>query len=328
MANIGSAFLGDRQRRHFSSSTTHTTSTPPSSPPPTGVSGMIYPGRASTSPLAMQFDNDDLDDTTPGESSTTANTASEKKQDEIKLNLPPAPPPKPIDPRLALELRVRWLEAIVYGTKQDVSNPTTTTRLSRPAPPRKGKQRDLSGLKDGETLMRLAENVQQRLEAAVDGNEGLKKFMSHYDQHSQYLTSAFALSGLLSEEDPSSAYSNMTPEEIDAFLTEMEPEIRAADRDMQEIEALVNKGVTGAGKLPDHEKLQSRLESLLEANKADIELAASLEKRIATLMQKHARSVDALSELFVSWDDALTMAEDSIIQIEKDKRERRRLGLE
>jgi hypothetical protein len=42
----------------------------------------------------------------------------------------------------------------------------------------------------------------------------------------------------------------MSPLELEAFLTEMEPDIRAADRDMREIEMLEKKGVTGAGKLP------------------------------------------------------------------------------
>lgn len=41
----------------------------------------------------------------------------------------------------------------------------------------------------------------------------------------------------------------MSPEELEAFLAEMEPDIRAADRDMREIEASEKKGVTGAGKL-------------------------------------------------------------------------------
>lgn len=41
----------------------------------------------------------------------------------------------------------------------------------------------------------------------------------------------------------------MSSEELDAFLAEMEPDIRAADRDMREIEVLVQKGVTKAGKL-------------------------------------------------------------------------------
>lgn len=42
----------------------------------------------------------------------------------------------------------------------------------------------------------------------------------------------------------------MSPAELDAFLTELEPDVRAADRDMREIALLEEKGVTGAGKLP------------------------------------------------------------------------------
>ena len=44
-------------------------------------------------------------------------------------------------------------------------------------------------------------------------------------------------------------YDEMSAEELDAYLTEMEPEIRTADRDMLEVEALEKKGVTGAGRL-------------------------------------------------------------------------------
>jgi hypothetical protein len=66
------------------------------------------------------------------------------------------------------------------------------------------------------------------------------------DQHAHLLTPAFALSG--STQPPS--YENMSPNELEAFLVEMEPDIRAADRDMREIEMLEKKGVTSAGKLP------------------------------------------------------------------------------
>lgn len=41
----------------------------------------------------------------------------------------------------------------------------------------------------------------------------------------------------------------MSASELEALLVEMEPDIRAAERDMQEIAALEKKGVTGAGKL-------------------------------------------------------------------------------
>ncbi|KAF5328892.1 hypothetical protein D9611_014262 [Ephemerocybe angulata] len=315
MANIGSAFLGDHARRirHLSSSTHNSgsTGTPPSSPPPPGMIG-----RNSTSPLAQSFHDMDLDDG-PSTSRSPSRPGTNNSNGSFGLSvdprdLPPSAPRKPIDPQLALELRVRWLEALVLG-------------LSGSTLKGKGKELGLGGGK-GENLVRLAENVQGQLEAAVDGNEGLRKFMAQYDQHAHLLTSSFALSGVLQDEAPS--YSDLSPEEIDAFLTEMEPDIRAADSDMREIDALVKKGVTSAGKLSDYETLQPRLDALLKANTADIELAASLERRIATLMQKHANSVDALSELFVAWDDAITGAEDSITQMEREKQERSRLGLE
>lgn len=55
------------------------------------------------------------------------------------------------------------------------------------------------------------------------------------------------MSGILP--DPPT-YDKMTTEEINAFLNEMEPDIRAADRDLLEIAALEKKDVLGAGKLP------------------------------------------------------------------------------
>jgi hypothetical protein len=67
------------------------------------------------------------------------------------------------------------------------------------------------------------------------------------DQQAHLLTPSFALSGTLPGPMPS--YEDMTPAELEAFLAEMELDIRAADRDMREIEMLEKKGVTGAGKL-------------------------------------------------------------------------------
>jgi hypothetical protein len=38
--------------------------------------------------------------------------------------------------------------------------------------------------------------------------------------------------------------------------------------------------------------------------------------------------VDALSELFVAWDDVLTETENKVIKLERDREERQRLGYE
>jgi hypothetical protein len=79
-------------------------------------------------------------------------------------------PPKPtlpstIDPALALELRIRWLEAILVGVKPDVRDG-------------KGKE-NVHEVKSGESLARMAEDVQKKLDAIVEENEGLKRFISH-----------------------------------------------------------------------------------------------------------------------------------------------------
>jgi len=270
--HFGSVFLGDVQRVRL-------LSTPPSSPPP----------RQSSTAMHNFFPKPPVQSPETTQPSTSV-----------------------IEPILALELRLRWLEAILLGVRQDAKD-------------RKGKEK-VSELKNGETLMRLAEDIQRSLDSVVESNEGLKRFMDHYDQHAHLLTPSFALSGSLSGSPPS--YENMSPSELEAFLLEMEPDIRAADRDMREIDILEKKGVTGPGKLPDYEGLRTRLDSLLKAHKEDRRIATSLEKRIAGLMERHATHVDALSELFVSWDDTITEAEDKVAKLERERDAKRRMGLE
>jgi hypothetical protein len=113
---------------------------------------------------------------------------------------------------------------------------------------------------------------------------------------------------------PAPTYEGMSAEELEALLSDMEPDVRAADRDMREIELLEQRGVLSAGKLAgtrafppiirvlpnvlttclfcsDYEALQPRLHALLAAQEQDMKLAACLEKRIATLVERHATHV-------------------------------------
>ena len=105
--------------------------------------------------------------------------------------------------------------------------------------------------------------------------------------------------------------------------------------------------LTGCDFGTDYEALQPRLRALLAAQEQDVKVAASLEKRIATLVERHAThvsrflidavlarpilfmfQVDTLSELFVAWDDVLTETESKVKRLERDKEERQRLGYE
>ena len=141
MSGIGSVFLGDNQRFRMLSST------PPSSPP-------------SRSPVSATTGFPMISPTHSPKQSFSKATA----------------PPPVIDPALSLELRLRWLEAILLGVRQDTKE-----------------RKKLSELKHGETLIRLAKDVQRRLDAAVESNEGLKRFMDHCASNFFFQTLIYAM---------------------------------------------------------------------------------------------------------------------------------------
>jgi hypothetical protein len=219
MANIG----GDVQRNRLRPSPSTPVSTPPSSPPPlpSTSTSRVAPHSNPLSPLLTQ----------------------EK---------PTSPTSTHLAPTQSLELRIRWLEALLYGSKHDES----LAGLREPK----------AELKRGETLVRAAEHAQRRMNDIANTYDVLRKFFSHCEPflssallsnstndnpdelHAQYLTPTFALSGTLPTISPPE-YAHMPPAELAALATEFEPDIRAADNDMREIDALQQKGVTGAGKL-------------------------------------------------------------------------------
>jgi hypothetical protein len=86
-----------------------------------------------------------------------------------------------ITPELSLELRVRWIEALVNGVKNDRRNPRARTdddegedtrrRLERKNPEGIGER--------GETIARKLEEIQARLNSIVEQNETMKLFLKH-----------------------------------------------------------------------------------------------------------------------------------------------------
>lgn len=128
MTAIGSVFLGDVQRHRLLS-----TSTPPSSPPP----------HLTTNGALHSFsDVDDLDD-----------------------QKPPSVAPPSISPMLSLELRLRWLETLLFGAKHDAPEQAAKAGAK------------VEKLKDGDTLARRAEGLQRRLDSVVQNSDGLKRFV-------------------------------------------------------------------------------------------------------------------------------------------------------
>lgn len=297
MVVLGSVFLGDAHQYRLYPTT------PPTSPPPIGDSPLRIQQQALRLPnTSYMSEIDDDIDTAPQERTTA---------------LPPEAEIIPsISPELSLELRLRWLEALLFGVRQELAKESRGNR--------KLDSKDETAKKA--SLLRRAEEIQQNLNSVIQNHEGIRKFMDRYEQYAQYLTPAFSISGI--PNTGSSLYQGMSSTEIDALLSEMETDIQSADRDLREIDELVKRGVAGAGKLPDHASLQPRLDALIAAHQEDLDKANALEKRIANLLEQHATKVDALSELFVAWNDVITEAEDIISKTEREKERQRRLGYE
>jgi hypothetical protein len=77
-----------------------------------------------------------------------------------------SPPPSSIPPLVSLELRVRWLEALVSGVN----------------PPEKSKKETTPEAKLFVNLVRKTEDVQHQLDEAIEVNDGFRRFMNSCEQ--------------------------------------------------------------------------------------------------------------------------------------------------
>ncbi|OJA10164.1 hypothetical protein AZE42_01821 [Rhizopogon vesiculosus] len=128
-------------------------STPPSSPPPDQMNATF----ASQSLEQFVEPLDDVELELSSEQLTAAATPL--------LQPEPSTVPPVIDSGLSLELRLRWLEALLLGVQQDAKDRKGNDKVPPPE------------LKHGETLIHLAEDVQRRLDGVIQSNEGLQRFM-------------------------------------------------------------------------------------------------------------------------------------------------------
>ncbi|KAF8710486.1 Dynactin subunit p22, partial [Rhizoctonia solani] len=222
-------------------------------------------------------------------------TAQPEPKDAPNLDMLLTPNPVSVSPELMLELRVRWLEALVLGIDKD----------GNVAVPR---EQDIAG----GTVVRKLNQAQRSLDDVVKTNDGLRKFMGVYNQNARLLTPAFA-HGLTPSETTSVS-------DLEALLLESEADIRAADRDLREIADLESRGVLNSGKLPSHEPLQPRVDALIQAHVEDLAKFDSLEERIGALISEYSSHVNGLSEIFVAWDLALAQAEATVTKLEKARK--------
>lgn len=140
MPVLGSVFLGDAHHHRVF------TTTPPTSPPPSSAS----PSFTFRAPQAR----------------ADSASAMDKPKLEVDASLPAV-----ISPEISLELRLRWLEALLLGVRQDATKETRKHATEGRATNENGQKR--------ESIIRRAEEVQRRLNGIVASNDGFKRFMEH-----------------------------------------------------------------------------------------------------------------------------------------------------
>jgi hypothetical protein len=160
MTVLGSVFLGDAHH-HRVFSTTPPTSPPPSSPS-RGFTIRAQQARADAY-SAMDQAMPDIETSEPAEiSPRVAPGRFTIRAEQARAE---------ISPEVTLELRIRWLEALLLGVRQDATKETRKHATEGRAAKEEAQQR--------ESLFRRAEDVRRRLDSIVASNDGLKRFMDH-----------------------------------------------------------------------------------------------------------------------------------------------------
>ncbi|GAA5896672.1 hypothetical protein JCM6882_005756 [Rhodosporidiobolus microsporus] len=221
------------------------------------------------------------------------------------------PQPSPLTPHLAIDLRLRLLESLLAPTTSSAPAhpPATAVPLAR-------------------RIARVNEQLSAALGTAGAGggggaaaagaggaSEAVRRFVQNYDLNAPLLSVAPIPPGSSS----SSGGEDVTPQAKVSLILEAENEIRTLERELREIQVLDERGVVGAGKLGDHEPLKPLLAELRQAATPIAASYASLETRTTSLLHQYNNYISTLSELFVSWNDVLSEAEDALSKLEKER---------
>lgn len=176
---VGSVFLGDLHHRlHLSSP--GLSPSPSSSPPST--TGGSHAGAFPSSPphsLTTALENMEDGDRRTGLEDGTRTKSDARQQQDGSNGVSHAP--GKVDPVLALELRLRWLEALVVGMKQQDAGRERKAKAKEDtyAGASVTAAAAAAGLKHGETISHLTEAVQKEFNKVVDSSEGLRKFIDN-----------------------------------------------------------------------------------------------------------------------------------------------------
>ncbi|KAM0792160.1 hypothetical protein ACM66B_004857 [Microbotryomycetes sp. NB124-2] len=205
-----------------------------------------------------------------------------------------------VTPEVALELRLRYLEALLV-----------------PPPPHDG-HGDGAADSSNASVLRRVSTINETLSTATDtiqGTEAIKRFISSYDLNEPLLKHQSTVNTLPrpTESEDLSVNSKLT------LLLDFEQDVTRLERDLREIQVFDEKDVVGAGRLAEHEHMAPELEEIRKRLAPLSEEYAALDTQALALLERYSAHISNLSEKFIAWNDVLTAAEQAVTNIEKQR---------
>ncbi|BGP13615.1 hypothetical protein JCM10213_007791 [Rhodosporidiobolus nylandii] len=225
------------------------------------------------------------------------------------ISPPPETPvtPGPLTPQLSLSLRLRFLEQLL--------RPTSSPAHTSPAPSAVPLARRIGQVQEQlrTALGGAAGSGGQGSAGAGGGSEAVRRFVQNYDLNAPLLSVAPVPFDAGAEGEATS------PKAKVALILEAEQEIRQLEKELRGIAVVDERGVVGAGKLGEHESLKPTLAALRTSTQPVSSAYSSLEARTTALLQQYNDYISTLSELFVTWNDVLSEAEDAVTKLEREQ---------
>ncbi|RXK40566.1 hypothetical protein M231_02218 [Tremella mesenterica] len=232
-----------------------------------------------------------------------------------------------MSPDLALEIRLRTIEAIIYGVPSHSSTSTFNidsdpgiSHLSPIEPHKEGEIRFTGESKytrqtekSSISLTRRIKDVMDVLERTGGQDDGIKRLLDGYDQYLPLL-------------QPGSETINSDSESLPdhtklIMVLEASEDIKQAERGLREIDLLISKGVDGSGEL---EKMLPLKPEIVNAQKSSISRMEELRKvreEVNNLLRRYSTYTNTVSEMFIELHNRTQTLEDAVTRLERKKKE-------
>ncbi|KAK8853444.1 hypothetical protein IAR55_004150 [Kwoniella newhampshirensis] len=218
-------------------------------------------------------------------------------------------------PLLPLDLRIRTIEAQLFGLPSSLTDSTHVQRSeSKPIKPATRRLREIEGA----------------LERLGGSSDGIKRLIDGYNRYLPLLTLPTLNTPLPAQDqntvddlkDPQPIRKeDLLPDKVKlAMVLEAANEIRGAERDLREIELLKARGVEGSGHL---EQLIPFRGELIEAIRESDQRGNELDKArhdVARLLSRYSEFSDTASDLFIDLHHQLEALEEGVTRLERKKR--------